>query len=182
MPVTIPTGGAPPRGTYVYPPGPAARNGADIFRAAVGLTDTHTWWRVDWNTLIDRSVPVALFTFDTQSGRAANDAWPAGAGVRSAGIDLALLISGNQATLIDLTTELRTPVGHSVDLESRSFLAHVPRSLVEPTGTWTIRLAAGLANPAGDDSPTSPSVTAHRPDSPTSATSPSAPRSRRRHT
>ena len=150
VPVAIPTGGAPPRGTYVYPPGPAARNGADIFRAAVGLTDTHTWWRVDWNTLIDRSVPVALFTFDTQRGRAANDVWPAGAGVRSAGIDLALHISGNQATLMDLTTELRTPVGHSVDLESRSFLAHVPRSLVEPTGTWTIRLAAGLANPAGD--------------------------------
>ena len=50
VPVDIPTGGlVPPRGTYVYPAGPAARNGADIFRVAVGLTDTHTWWRVDWN-------------------------------------------------------------------------------------------------------------------------------------
>ena len=34
LPVNIPTGGlmVPPRGTYIYPDGPAARNGADIFR------------------------------------------------------------------------------------------------------------------------------------------------------
>ena len=69
--VDIPTGGlVPPRGTYVYPAGPAARNGADIFRVAVGLTETDTWWRVDWNTLLDPSVPIALFTFDTDRGQA----------------------------------------------------------------------------------------------------------------
>ncbi|MBV9088969.1 MAG: peptidase [Mycobacteriaceae bacterium] len=150
VPVSIPTGGAPPRGTYVYPAGPAARNGADIFRVAVGLTDTETWWRIDWNTLIDESVPIALFAFDTNRGAVTTEVWPASAGVRSAGIDLALLVSGKEATLIDLATEVRTQVGHSVDLESRSFLAQIPRTLVEPTGTWTIRLAAGLANPAGD--------------------------------
>ena len=69
--VDIPSGGlVPPRGTYVYPDGPAARNGADIFRVAVGLTETDTWWRVDWNTLLDPSVPIALFTFDTDRGQA----------------------------------------------------------------------------------------------------------------
>jgi hypothetical protein len=150
VPVSIPAGGAPPRGTYVYPAGPAANNGADIFRVAIGLTDAHTWWRIDWNTLIDASVPIALFTFDTDRGQVATDVWPAGAGVWSAGIDLALLVSGNGATLIDLTTQARTPVDHAVDLEARSFIAQVPRSVVEPTGTWTVRLAAGLANPAGD--------------------------------
>ncbi|OBI18286.1 peptidase [Mycobacterium sp. E2327] len=141
---------APPRGTYVYPDGPAARNGADIFRVAIGLTDTHTWWRVDWNTLLDASVPVALFTLDTDPARTAAADWPAGAGVRSAGIDTALLLSGRGATLIDLTTQAATPVEHSVDLQSRSFIAQVPRSLVEPEGSWTVRLAAGLANAAGD--------------------------------
>lgn len=141
---------APPRGTYVYPDGPAARNGADIFRVAVGLTDTHTWWRVDWNTLLDASVPIALFTFDTDPARHTAPDWPAGAGVRSAGIDTALLMSGRGAALIDLTTQVRTPVEHSVDMQSRSFLAQVPRSLVEPVGSWTVRLAAGLANAAGD--------------------------------
>ena len=149
--VDIPTGGlVPPRGTYVYPAGPAARNGADIFRVAVGLTETDTWWRVDWNTLLDPSVPIALFTFDTDRGQAPTDQWPAGAGVRSAGIDLALLVSAAGARLIDLTTDESTPVEHTVDTSSRSFLARIPRSLVEPAGTWTVRLASGLANDEGD--------------------------------
>jgi pimeloyl-ACP methyl ester carboxylesterase len=151
VPVDIPTGGlVPPRGTYTYPAGPAARNGADIFRVAIGLTETHTWWRVDWNTLLDASVPIALFTFDTDRAQAASDQWPAGAGVRSAGIDLALLVSSAGARLIDLTTHASTPVVHTVDMESRSFLAQMPRTLVEPTGTWTVRLVAGLANDGGD--------------------------------
>jgi hypothetical protein len=141
---------APPRGTYTYPDGPAAGNGADIFRAAVGRTDTDTWWRVDWNTLVDASVPIALFTFDTGRPAAASEVWPAGAGVRSARIDTALLVSGSGAWLIDLTTQARTQVGHRVDLQSRSFLAWVPRSELAATGIWTVRLAAGLANPAGD--------------------------------
>lgn len=147
--VDIPTGGlVPPRGTYVYPDGPAARNGADIFRVAVGLTDTDTWWRVDWNTLLDPSIPVALFTFDT--GAAPTNDWPANAGVTSAGIDMALLISAAGAWLIDLATDASTSVTHEVDMQSRSFLAAVPRTLVEPHGTWTVRLVAGLANDAGD--------------------------------
>ncbi|OBH14669.1 alpha/beta hydrolase-fold protein, partial [Mycobacterium sp. E3247] len=141
---------APPRGTYIYPDGPAARNGADIFRVAIGLTATHTWWRVDWNTLLDASVPIALFALDTDPARTAPDQWPAGAGVRSAGIDMALRISGSGAALIDLTTQSTTPVQHSVDMGSRTFLAQVPRTLLEPSGTWTVRLGAGLANAAGD--------------------------------
>jgi pimeloyl-ACP methyl ester carboxylesterase len=70
--------------------------------------------------------------------------------VRSAGIDMALLVSGTSAALIDLTTQVRTPVEHSVDMASRSFLAQVPRAVMEPAGSWTVRLAAGLANAAGD--------------------------------
>jgi pimeloyl-ACP methyl ester carboxylesterase len=141
---------APPRGTYVYPDGAAAGNGADIFRVAIGLTETHTWWRIEWNTLLVVSVPVALFTFDTGAHRAGSEQWPAGAGVRSAGIDMALLVSGSGAKLIDLTTQVTTAVGHSVDMRSRSFVAQVPRSLLEPTGTWTVRLVSGLANATGD--------------------------------
>ncbi|MCT7658351.1 alpha/beta hydrolase-fold protein [Mycobacterium deserti] len=149
--VDIPTGGlVPPRGTYVYPDGPAARNGADIFRVAVGLTETDTWWRVDWNTLQDPSIPIALFVFDTDRGQAPTTTWPAGAGVTSAGIDTALLISAKGAGLIDLVTNSTTPVEHFVDMKSRSFLAKVPRTLIEPDGTWTVRLAAGLANDDGD--------------------------------
>ncbi|RDH80545.1 peptidase [Mycolicibacterium moriokaense] len=140
----------PPKGTYIYPEGDSAGNGADIFRAAVGLTDTHTWWRVDWNTLVDPAVPVALFGIDTGSGRATRRQWPADAGVSSSPIDKALLISGAGAWLIDLTTNSTSEVGHRVDEQARSFVAHLPRTLVEPAGTWTVRLVAGLANEAGD--------------------------------
>ncbi|WP_041782438.1 alpha/beta hydrolase-fold protein [Mycolicibacterium chubuense] len=140
----------PPEGTYVYPDGPAAGNGADIFRVAIGLTETHTWWRIDWNTLLDPSVPIAVFTLDTGRGRQAGEQWPAGVGLRSAGIDVALLISAAGATLIDLATGSTTTVEHMVDPQSRSFLARVPRTLIEPTGTWTVRLASGLANESGD--------------------------------
>ncbi|HZC53348.1 MAG TPA: alpha/beta hydrolase-fold protein, partial [Mycobacterium sp.] len=150
--VKLPAAGriVPPKGTYLYPEGPAARNGADIFRVAVGLTETHTWWRVDWNTLVDPSVPIALFTFDTGRNPGGDGHWPAGAGVRSAGIDSALLISGARAWLIDLTTQTSTEVGHTVDRQARAFLAQIPRELIEPAGSWTVRLVAGLANPAGD--------------------------------
>ncbi|WP_326548065.1 alpha/beta hydrolase-fold protein [Mycolicibacterium sp. ND9-15] len=149
--VDIPTGGlAPPRGTYVYPDGPAARNGADIFRVAIGLSDTHTWWRVDWNTLLDPTIPIALFTFDTDRGQAPTDEWPAGAGVTSAGIDSALLISVRGAWVFDLAADSFAPVEYEVDMRSRSFLARVPRELIEPSGTWTVRLASGLANDRGD--------------------------------
>lgn len=149
--VRLPAAGriVPPKGTYVYPDG-AARNGADIFRVAIGLTDTHTWWRVDWNTLQDPAVPIALFAFDTGPTRGGSEDWPAGAYVRSAGIDFALLISGAGAWLIDLMTQTTTAVAHTVDRQARSFLAQVPRELVEPAGSWTVRLVAGLANPTGD--------------------------------
>src|SRR5437870_1482355 len=40
-------------GTYTYADGPAARNGADIFRVGIGADDAATYWRIDWNTLID---------------------------------------------------------------------------------------------------------------------------------
>ncbi len=156
VPVSLPAGGlAPPRGTYVYPPGPASNNGADIFRVAIGLTETDTWWRIDWNTLLDPSVPIGLFTFDTgrfDTDRApgADGRWPAQAGVRSVGIDLALVISAAGARLIDMTSGSETAVEHAVDTAARSFIARVPRSSMEPTGTWKVRFAAGLANAAGD--------------------------------
>jgi hypothetical protein len=143
---------APPAGTYTYPEGPAAGNGADIFRAAIGLTSTDSWWRVDWSALVDPAIPIALFALETGRGDAGTGAgeWPAGAGVHSAGIDHALLVSGKGAWLIDLQSESWTEVEYEVDLEARSFLAHVPRSVIEPAGTWTVRLAAGLATETGN--------------------------------
>ncbi|MGH3977478.1 MAG: hypothetical protein ACRDRZ_00490, partial [Pseudonocardiaceae bacterium] len=141
---------SPTQGVYGYPPGPAANNGADIFRAAVGADDEHTYWRIDWNTLVDPSVPIAAWTFDTDDDPATGSAeWPAAAGVRSPGIDCSLVVSGRGARLLDATGAVLAELETTVDSEARSFVVRIPRSVMDVEGSWRIRLAAGLADAAG---------------------------------
>jgi hypothetical protein len=140
-------------GTYSYPAGPAKGNGADVFRNAVGLDAKASYWRVDWNTLVDPKVPIAEWALDTDGSTATGaTAWPAGAGVASKGIDKALLVSSRGAWVIDPITGKRTDVsrGLTVDRSARSFVVRVPRTVLDPRGTWQVRLAAGLANDKGD--------------------------------
>ncbi len=142
---------APSSGTYVYSDPRAHNNGADIFRAAVGLDRAASYWRVDWTTLADRRVPIAEWTLDTDSNTATGTAtWPAGAGVSSSGIDRALVVSSRGAQLLDAATgrvlaSLRT----TVDMRAQSFVVRVPRSVLAVSGTWKVRLAAGLADATG---------------------------------
>jgi dienelactone hydrolase len=143
------------QGQYVYPAGPADNNGADIFRAGVGLSSAYSYWRVDWVTLADPSVPIAEWTFDTDNNAATGAAsWPAAAGVTSAGIDQALVVSSKGAWLVNPLTGLRTDVlAHggklTVDRSAKSFIVAVPRSLLPVGGTWRVRLGAGLADATG---------------------------------
>jgi hypothetical protein len=141
---------SPAQGDYVYPSGGADNDGADIFRAAVGLTRKDTIWRVDWNTLADPSVPIAEWTFDTDhNAHTGTSVWPADANVSSPGIDKALVVSATGAELIDATGKTIATFRPTVDQASRSFLVTIPRSVLPVRGTWRIRLAAGLANKAG---------------------------------
>lgn len=143
---------APTHGTYTYRPGAARGNGADIFRAGMGLEEEASYWRVDWSTLVDPDVPIAEFALDTDNSAATGGvAWAAGAGIGSPGIDRAIVLSSRGAWLIDPVTGARTalPSGLAVDRAARSFVLRVPRSTLEPSGTWKVRLAAGLANAAG---------------------------------
>jgi hypothetical protein len=141
----------PPRGQYVYPDGKAAGDGADIFRAAVGLTASDTVWRVDWSTLQDPSIPIAEWTFDTDDDASTGaSAWPAQANVGSPGIERALVVSAKGARLIDVgsgRTVATLPT--TVDRAARSFVVRVPRASMPVEGRWRIRLAAGLADGAG---------------------------------
>ncbi|HWC37869.1 MAG TPA: alpha/beta hydrolase-fold protein [Acidimicrobiales bacterium] len=144
-----------PRGTYTYRKGPAAGNGADLFRAAVGLDTTFTWWRVDWNTLVDPSVPIAAWALGVDQAEDEVREWGAGTGIRSTGVDHVLLVSGTGAWLIDVVGGGRQPVTsvggmHDVDLAARSFTVRLPRAALDPTGSWKVRLAAGLATESGD--------------------------------
>jgi hypothetical protein len=142
---------APSTGTYTYPAGPASGNGADIFRAAVGLTSDASYWRVDWTTLVDARVPIAEWTFDTDNKATTGAAtWPAGARVKSAGIDTALVVSSHGAQLLRASDgQLLAALPTSVDLATRSFLVRIPLSVLPVAGTWKVRLAAGLADKTG---------------------------------
>ncbi|MHB8449415.1 MAG: peptidase [Mycobacteriales bacterium] len=160
---------APTAGTYVYPTGPADNNGADIFRAAVGLTSQATYWRVDWVTLADARVPIAEWTIDSDRNTASGvSAWPANAGVRSPGIDTALVVSSQGAQLIDLLTGAVTHLPTNVDMAARSFVVRIPRSVlpVPQSSTWRVRLASGLANPAGTAFATVPTADGAAPGQP----------------
>jgi len=147
-------------GGFAYPEGPADKDGADIFTAGVGYTPEATYWRVDWNTLANADVPIAEWTFATGSAApASGEAWPANAQVRSAGIQYALVVSAQHAQLLEVATgkpvagaELHT----EVNTAARSFIVRVPTSVLPVSGSWQVRLAAGLANPAGTEFATVP--------------------------
>ncbi|HWH33298.1 MAG TPA: hypothetical protein VNU01_11575 [Egibacteraceae bacterium] len=143
---------APTRGTYEYLAAEAAGNGADIFRAAIGLDAEATYWRVDWNTLVDPAVPIAQFALDVDGSASTGAAdWPAAAGVRSPGIERALLLSAKGAWLVDAATGARRALGApAVDLAARSFVLRVPRATLPVAGRWTVRLAAGVADASGE--------------------------------
>jgi hypothetical protein len=146
---------APTQGVASYPAGPAKNNGADIFRTAVGLTAKASYWRVDWTTLTKPGVPIAEWTFDTDNRSATGTStWPAAAGVHSAGIDKALVVSAAGAELISTKTGKTTNVtAHggrlTVNRKARSFIVRIPRRLLPVNGRWRVRLASGLASADG---------------------------------
>ena len=142
--------GAPSFGTYKYPEPEALRNGADIFRVAVGREGAETIWRVDWETLDpeDPTFPIAEFTIDSDNDPSTGVSdWPANAGVKSAGIDHALVLSAKAATLIDLDNNSTTDLTSSlkVDTNARSF---VVKTSFLPETTSVVRVASGIADPA----------------------------------
>jgi hypothetical protein len=145
------TAGSPSFGSYGYTSPSAHGNGADIFRAGVALSGGDSFWRVDWTTLADARVPVAEWTFDRDDNMATGvAAWAGSAGVTSPGIDTALIVSSRGARLIDLTTHAVKALPVTVDTTSGSFVVRVPGAVLKPSGSWRTRLAAGLANAAGD--------------------------------
>lgn len=141
----------PAHGNYTYADAAAHDDGADIFRAAVGLDGEASWWRVDWNTLEDPAIPIAMWTFDTDVDNYTGGAeWPGQAQVRSQGIELALLVSASGAQLIDTVTgELRASFPTQVDMAARSFVVRIPLATMPVSGRWRLRLGAGLADAQG---------------------------------
>ncbi|MHB8341898.1 MAG: peptidase, partial [Mycobacteriales bacterium] len=124
---------------------------------------------MDWVTLADARVPIAEWTIDSDRNTASGvSAWPANAGVRSPGIDTALVVSSQGAQLIDLLTGAVTHLPTNVDMAARSFVVRIPRSVlpVPQSSTWRVRLASGLANPAGTAFATVPTADGAAPGQP----------------
>ena len=147
-------------GGFEYPEGAADKDGADIFSAAVGYTSQATYWRVDWNTLANADVPIAEWTFSTGSASpTSGEEWPANAKVRSPGMQYALVVSAQRAQLLDMATG--EPVAGAalhteVNMEAHSFIVRIPTSVLPVSGSWQVRLAAGLANDGGTEFATVP--------------------------
>jgi hypothetical protein len=153
---------APVHGGFMYPAGPAHQNGADIFTAAVGYTPRATYWRVDWNTLVDAKVPVAEWTMagDRSHGAPAPAiSWPGNAGVStSTGIQYALIVTAKRAELVKAAHPSKpvAKLSTRVDMRSRSFIVRIPTSVLPVSGNWKVQLASGLANRADTEFATVP--------------------------
>lgn len=142
-----PTGGA-----MVFPDEPGLQgNGADLFRVGIGMDERDTYWRVDWQTLADVSEPLAAFALDyREGGLSALQSWPGLPRLRSAGADAVLLISAAGARLLDANGDTLYEGPVSTDLASQSFVAKLPRAVLDPAGAaWKIRLAAALHDGRG---------------------------------
>lgn len=140
--------GTPTGGSLHYPDANMAGNGADIFIVGVGKKDDEIYLRVDWQTLIDASVPVAAFAIDYQPGGSAE--WPGIANLRSDGVDALVFVSADGA-LIDRKDgngpQPLAPV--AVDMASRSFVAVLPADTLPTAEPWTLYLASGINNGEG---------------------------------
>ncbi len=147
---------APVHGGFTYPAGDARQNGADIFTAAVGYTKQATYWRVDWNTLVDRNIPVAEWTIAGDRAKNAPPsatAWPGNAGVStSTGIQYGLIVTARGAHLVTAADPSNTVASFptTVNMNTRSFIVRIPTTVLPVSGTWKLQLAAGLANSAGN--------------------------------
>lgn len=144
-------------GSFTYRDEAAVANGADVFRAAVGVHRDRSFWRVDWNTLVDPDLPLAVWGLDMDDDAGTGTAiWPAGAGVSSPGIDAFLVVSSRGIRLEDVAAGTSRDLAEHgaevvVDEDARSFVVSIPRSALRVNGTWTVRLATGVADESGQD-------------------------------
>ncbi|MBD3941126.1 hypothetical protein IF188_05355 [Microbacterium sp. NEAU-LLC] len=141
-------------GTLTYSDEAAHANGADVFRAGIGVRGDRSYWRVDWTTLADPGLPIAVWALDTDADeRTGTSAWPGGAGVQSPGSDAFLIVSADGVWLEDARGSRSDLSARgalvTVDEQAKSFVAEVPRSALRVNGVFTVRLAAGVADAEG---------------------------------
>ena len=152
--------GTPTGGGLVYPgsnlggdgnDGKYMGNGADIFAVAIAADERFSYWRVDWQTLVDASAPVVAFGLDYEDGGTAGlslppESWPGVPRLYTTGIDATLILSSEGVYLHRADGSERERIGGvQVDMASRSFVAKIARvRLPELSGSWTVRAVSGV--------------------------------------
>ncbi|MBO3662339.1 alpha/beta hydrolase-fold protein [Microbacterium stercoris] len=141
-------------GSLTYADEAAHANGSDVFRAGVGAKGRSSSWRVDFTTLADADLPIAVWALDTDADpETGTSRWPGDAGVTSPGSEAFLIVSSRGVRLETAAGQQRdlTRLGATltVDEEAKSFVAEIPRSLLRINGVWNVRLATGVADESG---------------------------------
>ncbi|MFC8681781.1 alpha/beta hydrolase-fold protein [Microbacterium ureisolvens] len=126
-----------------------------MFRAGIGVRGDRSYWRVDWTTLADPGLPLAVWALDTDADPGTGTSvWPGAAGVTSPGGDAFLIVSADGVWLEDAAGSRRDLTARGgrvhVDEQTKSFIAEVPRSALRVNGVFTVRLAAGVADAQGN--------------------------------
>jgi pimeloyl-ACP methyl ester carboxylesterase len=141
-------------GAFTYADEAAYANGSDVFRAGIGAKGPSSTWRVDFTTLADPDLPVAIWALDTDADPTTGTArWPGNAGVTSPGSDAFLIVSSRGVRLESADGERRdlTRLGATltIDEDAKSMVAEIPRPLLRVNGVWNVRLATGIADESG---------------------------------
>ncbi len=144
-------------GNYSPTTDPYQGNGADIFALALARDASASYWRVDWVTLVDNSAPIIAFALDTDNdtntGTAGqfSNGWADIPNIRTAGIDLILLISSKGVYLRNVAANTLLKIGDTdIDNNSQSFVAKIPHSVLSlPSAAFKVYALSGLHDGGG---------------------------------
>ncbi|MDX1658087.1 MAG: hypothetical protein R3343_04640 [Nitriliruptorales bacterium] len=127
-------------------------NAADLveFRISVGPDDV--MYRFTLNTMLAADATIVAVAFDTDQDATTGSAeLPGDPNAAFPGTDEAIVAWGTGAEHHDLSgaSSVTTDLDVSADLDANQITVTVPRTVSDPTGTWTTTLAVGLHDGSG---------------------------------
>lgn len=136
-------------GDITYPTKRAryAGNAADLVELRIAVADDEVAYRFTLNTLLESDSTIIALAFDTDGDVTTGAATlPGDPGAPFPGTDELIATWGTGAEHHDLSGPSPAPTGLDVttDLEANQITVTVPRTVSNPSGTWTATLAVGL--------------------------------------
>jgi hypothetical protein len=139
-------------GDIDYPAGEEyAGNAADLVEVRIAPGPDDVLYRITLNSLLQQDVPIVALAFDTDGNPATGQATlPRDPGSSFPGTDEVITAWGTGAEHSTLPTAgepTTTPVELDVDLEANQLTVAVPRTVSDPTGSWSLTVVAGVNEP-----------------------------------